>query len=115
MNKLDIIKEVHRAAGITEPEAAQLVELVLSLLKTTLTQGEHIIIAGFGTFNVRRKQARYGRNPRNGQPVLISPRKVVTFRVSPLWKQYVNEETRTSVSTESEKTRPQSFSPEPPR
>jgi len=113
MKKLDIIKEVHKAAGITEPEAAQLVELVLSLLKTTLTQGENIIIAGFGTFNVRQKRARYGRNPRNGQPVLIPPRKVVTFRASPLWNKYVNEETRTSVATENEKTRPQSLAETP--
>jgi integration host factor subunit alpha len=92
MTKLDIIQQVHKAAEITEPEAAQLVEFVLNLLKTTLKQGEQIIIVGFGTFTVRRKRARQGRNPRTGQPVLISQRTVVTFRASPLWKKYVNEE-----------------------
>ena len=92
MKKTDISRRVQEAGGIDEQMADSLVEGVLQLLKTTLKHGEPIAIQGFGTFKVREKKARQGRNPRTGEAVMISARRVVSFHPSPLLKQYVNNE-----------------------
>jgi integration host factor subunit alpha len=92
MKKTDISRRVQEAGGIDEQTADSLVEGVLQLLKTTLKNGEPIAIQGFGTFKVREKKARQGRNPRTGEAVMISARRVVSFHPSPLLKQYVNNE-----------------------
>jgi len=84
MRKLDIAKRIHQEAGISEEEAATLLEWILDLLKTTLQTGEPISIHEFGKFTVRNKLARQGRNPRTGEAMMISARRVVTFRASPL-------------------------------
>ena len=90
MIKADIARSIHQQAGVSEAEAADLLERVLKLLMSTLQQGEPIIIAGFGTFRVRSKGPRKGRNPRTGEAMMIGGRRVVIFRPSPLWKAEVN-------------------------
>lgn len=82
MRKLDIARRIHQEAGISEEEAATLLEWILDLLKTTLQKGEPISIHEFGKFTVRAKVARKGRNPRTGEAMTISARKVVSFRPS---------------------------------
>jgi integration host factor subunit alpha len=67
-----------------------MVEYILDILKSGLQNGEAIKIAGFGNFIVRSKRERKGRNPRTGEEIAITPRRVVTFRPSQLFKKYVN-------------------------
>ena len=82
MRKLDIARRIHQEAGISEEEAATLLDWIFELLKTTLQQGEPISIPGFGKWTVRSKPPRKGRNPRTGEAMMISARRVVTFRPS---------------------------------
>jgi len=82
MRKLDLARRIHQKAGISEPEAATLLNWILEFIKATLQQGKRISIQNFGVFTVRKKASRNGRNPRTGQPVIISSRNVVSFRAS---------------------------------
>ena len=90
MRKADIAKRISQQAGILEYEAAKVLDQILELLKTTLQAGEPIAIQGFGKFTVRSKRPRQGRNPRTGEAVMISARRVVTFQPSLLLKTEVN-------------------------
>lgn len=90
MRKLDIARRIHQEAGISEPEAAMLLERILELFKTTLQTGEPITIQGFGKFTVRQKRPRTGRNPRTGEAVMIPARRVVSFQASPQFKTEMN-------------------------
>ena len=90
MRKQDIAMHIHQQAGISETEAVTLMEWFLGLLKTTLQKGEPIAIQGFGRFTVRSKRDRQGRNPKTGEAVMISARRVVTFRPSVLFTTEVN-------------------------
>jgi integration host factor subunit alpha len=86
MTKADIARSIHRQAGVSETDAAELLERILELLRSTLRQGEPIIIARFGKFTVRKKEQRKGRNPRTGEAMTIPGHKAITFRPSALWK-----------------------------
>ncbi|MGZ8381353.1 MAG: integration host factor subunit alpha [Nitrospira sp.] len=90
MRKADIADEIFKQVGISKNEAADIVEFVLNMLKSVLQKGESVKIAGFGNFVVRSKGARKGRNPRTGEEIGITPRRVVTFRPSQVFKKYVN-------------------------
>lgn len=90
MKKVDIANELYEKIGISKKEAMDIVELVLDTLKESLKNGETVKIAGFGNFVVRNKRERKGRNPKTGEEIGISPRKVVTFRPSHIFKEYVN-------------------------
>ena len=90
MRKADIADEIFKQVGISKNEASDIVEFVLNLLKSVLQKGESVKIAGFGNFVVRSKGARKGRNPRTGEEIGITPRRVVTFRPSQVFKKYVN-------------------------
>jgi integration host factor subunit alpha len=90
MQKADIALRIHQEAGIPMDEAARVFEGILDLLKTTLQAGEPIIITGFGKFTVRNKHARPGRNPKTGESLTISARRVVTFHPSHLFKTEMN-------------------------
>ena len=100
MKKADIAKSIHEQAGISETQAADLLEWVLALLTSTLQQGEPIIITGFGKFTVRKKEPRTGRNPRTGEATIIPGRKEVTFRSSALWKAELNAADGSDASTD---------------
>lgn len=90
MRKTDIATRIHQEAGISAEKAATVLDWVLELFKFTLQQGEPISIPNFGAFTVRNKASRRGRNPSTGEPVVISARRVVTFRASPHLKTAVN-------------------------
>ncbi len=87
MTKAEIAKIVHERVGLTKKESAQIVESVLSVVRSSLEKGENVKLSGFGHFIVRQKHARRGRNPKTGTDITIAPRSVVTFRASPLLKQ----------------------------
>src|SRR5688572_8092913 len=90
MTKADIATSIHQQAGVSETEAAGLLDRILELLRSTLRQGEPIIITGFGKFTVRKKEPRNGRNPRTGEAIIVPGHNVVTFRPSALWKAELN-------------------------
>jgi len=89
LTRMDLSEAVFRDVGLSRNESAQLVESVLSHISDALAQGESVKISSFGTFNVRDKAARVGRNPKTGEEVPILPRRVLTFRPSHLMKERV--------------------------
>src|SRR5271167_4364936 len=81
---------IHAEVGLSRNECADLLESVLSRVSTTLESGESVKISGFGTFSVRQKGRRVGRNPKTGEEVPILPRRVLVFRPSNVLKAHVN-------------------------
>ncbi len=90
MRKADIANYICEQVGVSKTEAMDMVEYVLDCMKCELCKGEAVKIAGFGNFMVRSKGERKGRNPRTGEEIAITPRRVVTFRASQLFKKEVN-------------------------
>lgn len=83
MTKADLARVVYeRHGGLSNKEASRLVDLILEFIKQGLSDGERVQISGFGTFLVREKKERKGRNPQTGEEMTILPRKSVVFRPS---------------------------------
>lgn len=91
MRKADIANEIYERIGISKKEAAEIIETILDTVKSVLQKGETVKIAGFGNFVVRSKRSRKGRNPKTGEEIGITPRRVVTFRPSQVFKKFVNK------------------------
>ena len=89
LTRMDLADAVHSEIGLSRNDSAELVESVLSHISDALVQGEQVKISSFGTFSVRDKAARVGRNPKTGEEVPILPRRVLTFRPSHLMKDRV--------------------------
>ena len=89
LTRMDLSESVFREVGLSRNESAALVESVLTLVSDALAAGETVKISSFGTFSLRSKTARVGRNPKTGDEVPISPRRVLTFRPSHLMKDRV--------------------------
>jgi integration host factor subunit alpha len=86
MTKADIARIVYeRHGGISSREAARLVEIIFESIKRHLGDGDKVQITGFGTFLIRHKKERRGRNPQTGEEMLIRPRASVVFRPSKLF------------------------------
>jgi integration host factor subunit alpha len=92
MTKADLIEKVYLKTGFSKKEAANIVEEVFDLIKSTLENGEKIKLAGFGNFEVKNKGSRNGRNPQTGEPLEISSRKILTFKPSQILKGAINGE-----------------------
>jgi integration host factor subunit alpha len=91
MTKADIVHAVYsKVGGFSKKESADLVDLVFETLKETLGRGEKVKISGFGNFVLRDKRQRQGRNPQTGEPIVISRRRVLSFKASQLLKQALN-------------------------
>lgn len=89
VTRMDLSEAVFREVGLSRNESAQLVERMLEHMSDALVRGEQVKISSFGTFSVRDKTARIGRNPKTGEEVPIQPRRVLTFRPSHLMKERV--------------------------
>tara|TARA_R110002049_G_scaffold23545_4_gene83429 strand:- start:21155 stop:21484 length:330 start_codon:yes stop_codon:yes gene_type:complete len=89
LTRMDLSEAVFREVGLSRNESALLVEAVLEHMSDALVEGEQVKISSFGTFSVRDKTARVGRNPKTGEEVPINPRRVLTFRPSHLMKDRV--------------------------
>ncbi len=85
---------VYQEVGLSRNESAELLEAVLSQISDALARGETVKISSFGTFSVRQKGQRIGRNPKTGEEVPILPRKVLVFRPSQVLKSRVNDRRR---------------------
>ena len=86
LTRADLADTVHRRLGLSRAESASLVERVLHHMCHALSDGENVKISGFGTFILRDKGERIGRNPKTGVEVPIAPRRVMTFRASQIMR-----------------------------
>jgi integration host factor subunit alpha len=82
---------VYQEVGLSRNESADLLELVLNEMSSALARGEAVKISSFGSFSIRDKSQRVGRNPRTGEEVPILPRRVLVFRASQLLKSRINQ------------------------
>jgi integration host factor subunit alpha len=89
LTRMDLSESVFREVGLSRNESADLVESVLDSISDALVNGENVKISSFGTFSIRDKTERIGRNPKTGEEVPIRPRRVLTFRPSHLMKDRV--------------------------
>ena len=91
MTKADLVERIYENVGFSKKEAAEIVESVFEEMKQALETGDKIKISGFGNFVVRRKAARKGRNPQTNETIIISARKVLTFKPSQVLKAALND------------------------
>ena len=84
---------VYEEVGLSRNESAELVEAVLEEMVSSLTEGETVKISSFGSFSIRQKSQRMGRNPKTGEEVPILPRKVIIFKPSHVLKNRINPKT----------------------
>ncbi len=89
LTRMDLADAVHEEVGLSRNESADLVESVLTQMSDALAKGDSVKISSFGTFSIRDKAARIGRNPKTGEEVPITPRRVLSFRPSHLMKDRV--------------------------
>ena len=80
MTKIDIIQNVCEKLGFSKKDSADIVESLFDIIKDCLAKGERVKISGFGNFELRDKTSRPGRNPKTGEEIPITARRVVTFR-----------------------------------
>ena len=90
LTRMDLSEAVFREVGLSRNESSDLVESVLDHVSDALVAGENVKISSFGTFSIRSKNERIGRNPKTGEEVPIAPRRVLTFRPSHLMKERVD-------------------------
>lgn len=96
LTRADLTESVYEQVGLSRNELADLVEQVLDEVSNTLISGEGVKISSFGSFSIREKGERVGRNPRTGVEVPISPRKVLVFRASHVLKDKISRGPRGS-------------------
>ena len=94
LTRMHLSEAVFKEVGLSRSESADLVESVLVNISDALIRNETVKISSFGTFSVRNKNPRIGRNPKTGAAATISGRKVITFRPSQLMKDRVNRDTK---------------------
>lgn len=91
MTKAELVEDVADAAELTKKDAERLVEIVFESIVETLNHGEKIELRGFGSFRVRERGARRGRNPKTGDPVSIPAKRVPYFKPGKELKELINE------------------------
>jgi integration host factor subunit alpha len=91
MNKKSIVEEIQEQIGFSKRETASIVDSAFELMKGALAKGEPVMISSFGKFSTRQRRERKGRNPQTGDTITIPARKVVTFKVSRVLKERINE------------------------
>jgi integration host factor subunit alpha len=91
LTRADLSDVVHREIGLSRADSAATVEQVLTMMCEAMSSGENVKISGFGTFVLRDKGERVGRNPKTGIEVPIAPRRVLTFRASNMLRDRIAE------------------------
>jgi integration host factor subunit alpha len=92
MTKADLVEKIFEKIGLSKKEAQEIIEILFDTMKQASVEGESIKLSGFGTFNVRQKMSRRGRNPKTGEDLEITPRRVITFRASNQLKSVVEKQ-----------------------
>lgn len=91
LTRADLAEAVVDKVGLPRNESHELVELVLDAISGSLAQGETVKLSSFGSFGIRQKGERVGRNPKTGEEVPITPRRVLVFRPSNIMKERINK------------------------
>ena len=90
LTRADLSEAVHRQIGLSRTESADLVKTMLDMMSDHLIDGQTVKLSSFGSFDIRAKGERVGRNPKTGEEVPITPRKVLVFRPSNIMKERIN-------------------------
>jgi integration host factor subunit alpha len=90
LTKDQLISSIGNRFGISKSESSRIVESVLQTVKTSLSIGEDVLISGLGKFSVKKKAQRRGRNPATGEDLTLDPRRVITFKCSPVMRERIN-------------------------
>ena len=90
LTKTDIIEAIRNENGYSLKKSTELTEIILETIKRSLESGEDVMVSGFGKFQVKNKSERRGRNPSTGEAMIISPRRVVTFKWSGKLRDRIN-------------------------
>lgn len=90
MTKMDLINSIYSKVGFAKKDSLEIVENVLEIIKSRLEKGEKVKISGFGSFVVRQKNPRRGRNPQTGDQITIEGRRVLTFKPSNVLRRLLN-------------------------
>ena len=90
MTKADIAERIQKRTGFTKKESIELMEAAFSIMKDTIATGETLKISGFGSFIVKKKGDRRGRNPQTGEEITIEARSVLTFKPSNMLRDEIN-------------------------
>ncbi|WP_404969217.1 MULTISPECIES: integration host factor subunit alpha [unclassified Sphingomonas] len=91
LTRADLAESLHKEVGLSRSDSSKIVEQILTEMCGALSQGENVKISGFGTFVLRDKGERVGRNPKTGIEVPIAPRRVLTFRASQMMRERIVE------------------------
>lgn len=91
ITRAELAEAVYREVGLSLNESAKLVDMVLEEVSKALEQGDTVKLSSFGSFSVRSKKMRMGRNPKTGVDVPISPRRILSFHPSHILKDQVNQ------------------------
>jgi len=91
MTKAEIVERIYERAKASKKDATEVVDLVFEVIKTRLETGEKVKLSGFGNFVVHEKRPRKGRNPQTGEEIIISGRRVLSFKASQILKDYINK------------------------
>ncbi len=92
LTKADLVQKVYQNHNLTKAQATEAVEVFLKIAKDCLAGGEDLLLSGFGKFNVKDKNSRRGRNPQTGDELILSARRVVTFKPSGILRHRINGE-----------------------
>jgi len=91
ITRADLTDKVYETVGLSRSESSDLVDTVLDLMSDAIANNGALKLSGFGSFSVREKSERIGRNPKTGEEAVITPRKVVTFKASHVLKDRMND------------------------
>ena len=91
LTKAHIIESILKQTGFSKNKSAEIIEIILETIKRSLETGDDVLISGFGKFCVKNKSERRGRNPATGEDMMLSPRRVVTFRCSERLRAKINK------------------------
>ena len=105
MTKAELVEDVERASELTKKYAERLVEIVFESIIETLNQGEKIELRGFGSFRVRERGARRGRNPKTGDPVSIPAKRVPYFKPGKELKELINDDSAVAQASQPNSSR----------
>jgi len=91
MTKVELVKTLMEKTGLSRNQSMETVEYFLESVKGALKKGEKVCLVGFGTFYIKEKDARIGRNPRTGEQINIPPKKVAVFKPGKAFRELVNK------------------------
>jgi integration host factor subunit alpha len=91
LTRADLAEAVHKYVGLSRADSSAIIEQILTNMSDALEKGENVKISGFGSFVLRDKGQRIGRNPKTGVEVPIAPRRVLTFRASQLLRDQISK------------------------